>query len=229
MSKLNVVAQNIMDLYYQTYKSEEHFFELYHFKYMASIAYSSFLQLEYEKSYALNKQETGTGFATLNAAWFINEHVKIEKSDEIAEYVACLPVLPFQFKYDQQHHGIKAILPLNGKCKEFIKWSMEQRYKLELLPPSPEVYWFPLGEKVYFDHLFCGMSQAIIIYIPSASCLNDNAVIPDPMEADVVTATLNLMFQAKAGTPVIDVTSDGNPNASLQTEINNLFNKLRGK
>lgn len=230
MNTLDVVAQQIMDLYYQEYKSTEDFFELMHFQYMASIVYSDLLQKEYEKSYKLNLAETGIGEASLNPAWFITEHLTIIRTDDgVADFVGELKCPVFQFTFDKSNCGIKDLMGLNGKCKDFIRMNSDERYKIALLPPSPEVYWFPLGEKkIYFANVYCGVSKALVLYIPEANYLNDSAIIPSGIEAQLVRAVLDIMFAARNG-KVIDVTEDSNPNSALQTEINNLFAKMRNK
>lgn len=230
MSVLKVVAQNVMDLYYQQYKSEEDFFKLYHFKYLVSISYAAYLQNEYEKSYKMNLAETGVGEATLSPEWFINNNIEVKRSDDkISPFVGELPCKPFHFKFDKQSSGIKDVLPLNGRCGDFIRMNSDEKYKFELIPASPEIFWFPLGNKIHFSNISCGLSSALVIYIPSMQDLDDNAIVPEGIELDVLSATLNLMFNAKKGTPVIDVTQDDNPNKALQTEINNLFSKMGGQ
>jgi len=229
MSLLKVTAQNCMDAFYQQFKSEEDFFELYHFKYLLSVMYFSYLQKEYEQSYKQTFIETGTGMATINPEWYMPQEITITPSDKIAAYVGELQCKPFQFRFDNQSTGIRDIVPIAGRCKEFIRINFDERYKFELLPPSSEVYWFPLGNQIYFNHIKCGLSKAIVLIIPDIDPNDENAVIPAAIEADVLSATLNFMLQARQGKQVIDVSQDGNPNMSLQTEINNLFTKMQGK
>lgn len=227
MGKLISLAQNIEDLYYQQYKTDDDFFELYHFKYLASITYSALLQQEFEKSYAKNLQEHGEGSADLNPEWFIHEELKIKRAQEIAPYEAQLSCRSaFSFRYDKQNSGIKDILPLNGRCGDFIRMSMDEKWKFDLLPTSSEIYWFPLGPKIYFSNIHCGASRATIIYIPAIDGMDDNVQIADGMQKTIIEETLNLMFTARNG-KVIDTTNDGNANATLETEINDKFSKIR--
>lgn len=216
-----------MDLYYQTYKSEEDFFDIEHFIYLAGISYASFLQSEYERSYKQNLAENGIGSAFLNPDWFILEEIEIKPGDNLAPHIAELKHPVFQFNFDTQNNGIKEIMPLNGTCNEFVRIGFDERYKLKLLPPSPEVYWFPMARKIGFAKIYCGLSKAVALYIPSPSCGDTEVPIPDAMEGTILAATLNLMQQAKAGQPVIDTTSDGNPNKEMVTELNNIINKIR--
>lgn len=228
MGKLAVIAQNTMDLYYQQFKSTEDFFELSHFEYLNSIAYAAVLQEEYEKSYKMSLIERGIGMGEVNTLWLLQEEIEIKKSDsKIARYEAEFKQIPFSFKYDRSDSGVQEIIPLNGQCDSFIKMSVAERWKLKLLPYSNEIFWYPMSNKIYFSNIHCGMSKALLLYVPgiNSECA-DEAVIADTMEESVIRRTLELMFQARNGA-IIDMSSDQNPNKNLQTEINEKFSKTR--
>ncbi len=227
MGKLSTLSQNTMDLYYQQYKTDDDFFELYHFKYLNSVAYASLLQDEYEKSYNKSLQETGEGHGQINSEWFIHENIKINRAKEIAPFEAQLTCKSiFSFRYDKQNSAINDIIALNGRCGDFIRMNLDEKWKLKLLPESSEIYWFPLGSKIYFSNIKCGLSEAIIVYIPSIDDMNDDAQIAGGMEKAIIESTLSLMMNARNGA-VIDVSNDGNANKTIQTEINDKFNKIR--
>jgi hypothetical protein len=232
MSKLSALAQNTMDLYFQEYRKDDEFFELYHFSYLCSIAYARVLQDEYEKSYAMNLRETGVGMATISDDWFINVPITISRTQKdteaLASFEATIPCSIFSFRYDRSNAGIKEIIPLNGRCGDFIRTSLALKWSLKLIPGgTPEIFWFPMGKKIYFSNIQCGLSKATLVYIPSLSDLNAEAEVASAVEFMVVQETLNLMFTARQGKPVVDTTSDGNPNAIMETEVNSQFNKAR--
>lgn len=228
MSTQSSLAQNTMDLYYQQYASDEDFFKIYHFKYLNGITYAALLQAEYEKSYAKNLAETGIGMATISDDWFCHETVQLVRATEIGQFVTQLKCHKiFSFRYDRQDTGLKDVIALNGSCGDFIRLRFIERWKLQLLPEgTPEIYYFPLGNKIYFSNITCGLSKAIVVYIPALNMLDDIDIAPT-LEADIVQGTLNLMFAARQGKPVIDTTNDGNPNATMETEINEKFEKIR--
>jgi hypothetical protein len=225
MAELGVVAQNLMDLWYQEDPSGEQFFEIYHFKYMVAIAYAQLLQEEYNQSYQRNLSEEGMGVPSLSSDWYISEEIRVVASDDIAPFKAELKTRPFSFAYDRQNSGIKDIIPISGKCRDFIRIGLEARWQLHHIPDEDVVYWFPIQKDVFFEKLFCGTKAIRILYIPSLDGLEDKSQIPDVYQGQIIAGALQLMRMAKDGV-VIDTTNDNNANATLQTEINNLFKKF---
>lgn len=225
MARLGEAAQTLMDLWYQDNPSAEQFFEIYHFKYIFGCGYAQLLQEEYNQSYQRNLSEEGMGVPSLSSDWYISEEVRVVSADEIAPFKAQLKARPFAFAFDRQNAGIKDILPTSGKCKDFIRVSLEARWQLDHVPSEDVVYWYPIKDSVYFEKLFCGTRTVTILYIPSLESLDDDLQIPDVYLGQIIAGALQLMKLAKDGT-VIDTTNDNNANATLQTEINNLFKKF---
>lgn len=231
MGLLSSLAQNLMDSYYQNYATSDDFFELYHFKYIGGIAYAALLQDEYEKSYKLHAQLEGIPQAELNPEWFIHQKISIKRKNDITQFEAEMPCESlnpvFSFRFDKSNCGIKDIIPDNGTCKDFIRMSFDEKWKLNLLPPSPEIYWFFLGNKVYFSNIRCGLTEATIVYIPSLDyVINHDGHLPDAIEYLIFEKALTIMLQARAGV-VIDTSIDGNPNKNIESEINEKFSKMK--
>lgn len=228
MANFSDLAQNIMDLYYQQYKSDEDFFELYHFEYLSWVAYSKLLQDEYEKSYKMALAETGIGLAQINPQWY-----KIEEKDVVASDMGDREVVldncPFTFRFDKQSTGIQDILPLSGKCGEFIRLGIGEWWKLKNAPNTDIVWWTPVGNKIIFKKLKCGLKKVKIIYIPSFDLKNpDNCMLTDSAQADIIDWVLQRMFAARQGI-VIDMTANQNPNKVIETEIDTAFRNLKTK
>lgn len=227
MNNLGDVAQHLMDLYYQQYKSATDFFELIHFKFLASAAYGKILQDEYKLSYDRNRAEEGIGSATLNPEWFIPEDVEIVMSD-IGDREAKLKQPFFTFRFDKQFSGIQEVTPMSpNKCGEFIRLGIDEKWKLKMDIVTDVVFWYPVTDKIIFHNVKCGLKKATIFYIPSLSELKDESPIPLSMTDDIVTRVLQIMFAARQGA-VIDMTNDGNPNKVIESEINTAFQKIRG-
>lgn len=224
MAQLGITAQNLMDLWYQEDPSAEEFFEIYHFKYMVSIAYAQLLQEEYNQSYKKSLQEEGIGIPSLSSDWYISEEVKVIPSGDVSPFKSELKRKPFAFAFDRQNSGVKDILPISGKCRDFIRIALESKWQLDHVPTENIVYWYVLDKNIYFEKLFCGTKAVRILYIPSIDDLEDTASIPSVYEGQIIAGALQLMKMAKDGV-VINTTNDNNPNAALETEINNLFKK----
>lgn len=225
MGQLIETAQNTMDLYYQQYKSDEDFFEEYHFKYLNAVAFSQILQEEYEKSYKLSLAEKGVGEAQLNPEWFIPEERDVVGSD-MGDKELTLTDCPFTFRFDKQSSGIQGVYPLSGKCGDFIRMSIDDQWKLKNAPESDIVFWFPLSNKIVFKNVKCGLKKVKVVYIPSLKSLADSCVIPDSMQMEVIQRTLQLMFVARQGA-VVDMSNNQNPNKAMESEIDTVFKNLK--
>lgn len=228
MANLSELAQNIMDLYYQQYKSDEDFFELYHFEYLSSVAFSKLLQDEYEKSYKMSLAERGIGQAQINPQWFKTEERELVAS-EMGDKEIVLDQCPFTFRFDKQSTGIQNIYPLNGKCGDFIRLTIDELWKLKNVPDTDIVWWIPVGNKILFKNLKCGLKKVHIIYIPSFDLSKpDKCMLTDSAQADIIDWVLQRMFAARQGS-VIDMTADQNANKVIETEINTAFRNLKTK
>lgn len=225
MAQLSETAQNTMDLYYQQYKSDEDFFQFYHFQYLNSVVYGKILQEEYEKSYKLSLAERGIGEATMNPEWYVPAELDVVPSEE-GDREVVLPSCPFTFRFDRSSTGIQNISQLAGRCGEFIRISAEETWKLKSAPNTDIIWWYPLGNKIIFPKIHCGLKKVRVLYIPSLKELDDNCAIPDSMAHDIIAGTLNLMFIARSG-GVVDMTSNQNPNKVMETELDTTFKNLK--
>lgn len=229
MSVISIVAQNVMDLYYQAYKSDEDFFELYHFQYLVGVGYGKVLQDEYEKNYKLNLQIEGYGYVNISQDWLKSEEHTIEK-DKDDRFFIKLNKKPFSFLFDNQTSAVQNVIPLGGpKCGEFIRMNGDERWKLCAVAGTAQVFWILEDEKIYFENLTVKPTKIKVLYVPGLDKdIDDNFNIPKTKEADVIDWVLQRMFVARQG-GVIDMTNDGNNNKALANEINNVFSQIKTK
>ena len=223
--KLGDLAQNFMDLYYQQYKSDEDFFELYHFKYVAYVVFCKVLQEEYEKSYKLALGEEGRGEAQLNPDWYVTQEFEVMMS-EIGDRQINFSTPPFQFRFDKQSSGIQNIFPFNKKCGEFIRTTVDEVWKIRNAPKTSVIWWHVLGNSIMLYNINCGLKKVRLSYIPSLVGLDDDAPISEAVQEDILRRGLELMFAARNGN-VIDTSSLQTPNKVIETEINNAFKNLK--
>lgn len=227
MASITILGQTIMDLYYQQYKSDEDFFEEEHFQYLVTVAYAKLLQDEYEKSYAKARAEKGRGEAQLNPQWFIPEDHELQASD-LGDKEISLKNCPFSFRFDEQSSSIQGVYPLGGKCSELIRTNIESLWALKHVPTTNIVWWYPVGNKIIFKNIHCGLKRVKILYIPSLKDIDDECGVPDSMQGDIMDWVLQRMSVARQG-GVIDMTADQNPNKMIETEINTAFRNLKTK
>jgi hypothetical protein len=231
MAAIGILAQHIMDLYYQSFKSDDEFFELLHFEYLAGVAYAKLLQNEYENNYKLNLHEEGYGYVTLSQDWLRAEEHKIKK-DADGRYFIQLDMAPFSFLYDSQNSSIQDVIPLGQNSqKEFIRMGSQERWKIKASRGTRIIFWYLEKDKIYAaSENTNGMPERLkVLYVPAPEKdISDDFTIPVTKEADIISWVLNIMFTARQGT-VVDMTNDANPNKTLATEINNIFSQIKTK
>lgn len=228
MVSVDIIAQHIMDLYYQEYKSQEDFFELHHFEFMVSAAYYKLLQMEYERQYNKNLSEEGIGFITLSQDWLIKDRLELKKEKDGDRYYIELNTKPFSFLFDKQNSGIQNVIAATGKrCQDYIRTSLQERFMLCNVPITNKGYWYLEGEKtIFFEKLKCKPDEIDVYYISQLE--NGKGGVANGMQADIIQWVMSMFTQAKQGV-VIDMTNDGNPNKVLQTEISNFLSKIKSK
>lgn len=229
MASIAILGQNIMDLYYQQFKADEDFFELYHFKYLAGVAYGKLIQEEYEKQWRLNFQLEGFGYVSVAQDWLIKGENKLEK-DSDGTYFIKLDKKPFSFLFDRQSSAIQTITPIGGKaCKEFIRISADEKWKICALPHTGKTFWYLEIDVIRFVGITCLPDKVATLYVPGLDLdIDDNLNIPMTKEADIIDWVLQRMIGARQGT-VVDMTNDGNPNKTVASEINNIFSQIKTK
>jgi hypothetical protein len=229
MAFLKNTAQNLMDLYYQNYKSDEDFFKKHHFKYIAAVAYNALLQSYYDDSYRRNLAENGRGDVDLNQDWFITEEVEIK--NEHGLFVGSFKNKPYAFMHDNQYRSISTIIPLTQTTGCIVKLArIDEKivWQLSSLPKTAYTFWYLLGGKLRFANVRCGVGKVLVYLIPALMDTEDDRVIADALEAPVIQAALNMMFTARQGT-VVDMTNNQNPNKAMETEIDTVFRGLKTK
>lgn len=228
MALLKDTAQATMDLYYQSFKADEDFFDLNDFKYLNSVAYADFLQKYYDDNYKKNLAEKGIGDVEFSDDLFILEEAEVKFENGV--YFTILKQKPYSFLHDNNYRAIQNIFPpADAQCKMLLaRVNSMQVNKLDTLPTTKYTFWYRLGEKIIFVKVKCGIGKVTVQYIPSLGNLEDDAQFADAMQKSVIDATLDLMFAARNGTTV-NLSNNQNTNKALETEIGNIFQGLKTK
>ena len=227
MTRLDILSSLVMDAYYQAYPKDSDFLQPEDFEAYVSVFYQQVLQEDFDKTrremIQMGLLEIGES-PVLSDAWYKIKKIDVVEKDGI--FSAQLPST-FSFNRDVTLSGIKAIFS-NGDigdcCGKFAKIDMAQCNSLQFLPSSDTtIYFYIIGDKVYFKKVKCGLKSVDVSYIPNLdeSVDSDNEiVIPNGLVAEVMTRTYNFLTSAKNGA-VIDKTNNQNQNKIIQTEIAN--------
>lgn len=225
MTRLKILASLVQDAYYGQYAKESDFFKIEDFEAYCAPFFYKVLQEDFEKT---RKEMIILGLIMaheepqLNVSWF-----KIKEFDVVKEggqYVVNIPSM-FSFSKDMSFSGINGVYPVGDEgdcCGQFAKITANQCQSLRFLPKSDKtIYWYPLGNKILFKKVECGLKKVNVGYIPSLDdeCDDENeVVVPDSYVSEIMTLTYNFMVSARNGA-VIDKTNNQNQNKLIQTEI----------
>lgn len=215
--RLAELAQRIMDIYYQDYTSDEDFLDIEDFKSQVSTAYAKLLTDDYQAQKLINKQLEGISVVSLSPDLLVSKVIKLQKEGDL--YVAPLPHPFFVFPFDAMATSIQSVTPVGQRCNEFIKASIDDRWKICMITQGTKSYYTCELNKIVFERLACKNLQEVnVTYAPAFDSSNNYFFIPDTRAFTIQTMVLQVMFAARDGN-VIDMSNDSNQNKAQQTEI----------
>jgi len=217
MKDVRILAQDIMDAYYQDYKEDnEDFFDLDYFVRAIGDSHASILREEYIEQYKMLRQENRhlTDMVTFSTDWLKDEILELKKSDETGYFHAKITGKVFQFPYDQSNCGYQVVAPVKRDGCTLKRTTISEVSLDKFMPENTIVFWYVIAKGVLaFDKDCC---KKVRVYYVDADALD----IPDGLADRIKDTILARMFGAKSGRGVINVTNDSNPNAIAQSEIN---------
>lgn len=220
MNRLNILASLVMDAFYQQYGKESDFFTLEDFEAYCNVFYYQVLQEDFDKT---KREMLQMGMLQpgeepiLNADWYTEKEFEVKNEGD--KFYIELPGA-FSFNKDVKYTGLKDIYT-SSECGPLAKITYNEKNTLKWLPNSDKtIYYYPVGSKIVFERVWCGLKKVNVVYIPSldADAEGCEIIIPSAYMAEIVTRTYNFMTSAKNGS-VIDKTNNQNPNKVVQTEI----------
>lgn len=217
MKNVRVLAQDIMDAYYQNFKEgNEDFFDHDYFIRQCHDTHASILRDEYIAQYRMLRMEMRhmRDMVEFSFDWLKHEDVELKKNEVTGYYHAEIKGKVFQFPFDQSNVGYQMVTPVKrGDC-DLIRTTQHQNHLDKFLPETTVVFWHAIMKNTLaFDKDCC--KNVRVHYVDS-----DAMDIPDGLANTIMDVVLNRMFGARNGRGVVDVTNDSNPNAKQQTETN---------
>lgn len=211
-------AQHVMDAYLQNFASEDEFFKLEDFAYWVGVSYDEDIANIAEQLYLLSRSDSGDGQITFSDGFIQYKDYTVQKED--GRPIIKLDVDTPVFRYDTQNSVIQDIFSIGkGNCGGLIRTTLSERWQLSSITKTNMVWWLMMGKEVEFiNNNGVFPSKVRVAYIPSSK--DPNFKIPTGREKAIAIQAYNMMQEAKNGNPIVDMTNDGNPNVSPQTELN---------
>lgn len=215
MARKSLVAQEIMDLYYQQYKTNSDFFDKSDFVYFTGIGYADLVQAEYDKQYAMIRSEdAGQGLVSFDQSWVQTTYLKPKKDEE--GYYADLPAAVMSFMTDRYNIGIQNVFEIaRGQLVEIIRSTVDSAWQDQYLPIGcAGFFYLEMGRRIRLVNVQANKLK--VNYVPSSE---DPALdIPDTKAGPIIQYVLNLMFAAKDKRVVARV-NNKNEQKTQQTEV----------
>lgn len=217
---LKIVAQQTMDLYYQTFKNDNtDFFELQDFIDYCGNAISSLYLGFYQQEYAMLRSDKKDDVIVFDAGWLSEQFLDVKKEGN--DLIACIEEPIMTFPYDRQSVGVQDVFIIEPhECNSQVeRTSMSAKWRLQYLPLTNKIFWYLDINKIGFvSKGGCNVKKVKIMYVPS---VNANMQVPDGLIEAAITKTIELM--RGSGKDHITKTSiDNNDNKVMQSEINKL-------
>lgn len=214
--KLILVAQNIMDLYFQDYAPRDAYYDLDDFMSMASIVYAKLLNDEFQLKKQEMKLVEGFSYVDISPEWLITKDFAITREGNA--FVVNMDEKVFAFDFDALTSGVQRIEVIEGKPGRTVKISFKDSEFMDRLPMTTLYFYYVLGaNKIFFKNRY--PKKVKVYYIPAVTADDSEAEIPDSKVLEVITTTLQLYFGSKNG-EVIDTSNDSNKNKAPATELN---------
>lgn len=217
---LKLAAQDVMDIYYQDFKTDDAFFDIDDFAEWIGKVYADEANNTAKLIYQTSRSELGVGYITFSQDWWVSKTFKVDvKFTESYAYVP-IDIEYLGFEYDNQESGIQDVKE-SGKGRggvSLIRTTLLSSWKLKHQPFTSRVFWYVEDKEiVLFSKKACFPKEIKVWYIPTAD--DPNFKLPSSKKLVIAQRAWALMKQAETGT-VIDTTNDQNPNVAAQTEIN---------
>lgn len=227
--KLIDVAQLAMDNYYQTYKSQEDFFDLPDFVDMVGNAVSAIYLQFFREKYAMIRQDRNPELVSFDVGWLLEQELEVKKGNN-DRLIATLKHPVMVFPYDTNSAGIQFVFVSEPYSDDEVeRASMASLWQLKYIPKVNKIFFTPQvtvindcdaagsGTLLIVNKSNCNVKKVRVLYVPVLG--NDGeAFVPDGIIEDAVFKTVMGMKQMATG-QVIDMTANGNPNKNLQSEI----------
>lgn len=218
MKRLDVLAQDVMDAYYQNpyVDDNEQPFDHAYFVRACMDEYASILSKQFLAIWQHQRSEgyNRTHNVSLDNAWLVWEQVKIERDESRGDYFGKLKHAIMSFDYDQSDIGLHDVVPVRvGKCNP-VRDRRATSWMDKMLPPTNAMFYRAEGSAVRFNNNCC--PEVMVGYVPAP---HEDMQFKDAAAADIKRGVLQFMMAARQGV-VVDMTNDSNTNTSPQTELN---------
>ena len=208
-----------MDLFYQDYKPAESYLQIKHFVFLCIAADAKLKQDDYDKQVNLNLRKRKPNAAvSLSYENYVTVTVPVKNNSVV------LPTDIMMFSGADQSVSVSQVEP-EGGCGDIIPLLHEEKWQAKDI--KGVVFWLMNCNGLEFLNLKenCDPKKMKVTYIPQ---LVEKSKV-QPSRKMAILNMVNLYIKSAKEGVIINMSNDGNPNTTPQTEINKyLLKELKG-
>jgi hypothetical protein len=207
---INIVAQYVMDSYYQDFKQESEFFDLPDFVFHSGATVADYYRQDYEKQRAEIRQEKSDEIVTFTDDVLVP--VTLQVKNNASEKLP--PIL--SFAYDRQNSGVQEVIVTNPDGVIVDRTNIAQIWQMRYLPKTNRIFWYlDRGVIKFYNVGDCNVNAIDVLYVPGIS---PTMMVPDSLIDWTVNNTVQKMKAIKQGV-VVKQSINNNMNPTLETEM----------
>lgn len=214
--QLSYIAQQAMDLFYQSFKADFQFYDLDDFILYTGNAIAAIYQKYYEAQYKELKGDRKDEIVTFDSGMLSEQELEVK---EVGDDLCAMLKYPFMtFLWDQQNTGVQSVVIIEpAGSGDVERTSQSAKWQLNYLPKTNIIWFYPETKKIFFINKgSCNIKKVKIFFIPE---MFPEALVADGIIQDAIANTVSMVRQLTDKT-VVKKSLDNNENKILETELN---------
>lgn len=207
--KVSDIAQLCHDAYYGDFRPASAFFRMEHFIRFCILADADLKQQEYRL-----RVNNNIRMGLRNIPVILNtDNYYTARDVEVKDSKAILPY-PITGLGDTNSLSVSSVVP-EGNCGNLMRITQAQKWMV--CNDKDMVYWVPACDGIEFiNKELCAFKKVTVTYVADI----DGATYVQDSRGWAIVAMVSGFMKAMKNGIVIDKSNDGNPNTSIQTEMN---------
>ncbi len=213
--QLKYVAQDAMDLFYATYKTDIEFFDIEDFITHTGHTVADIYQKYYELQYKTLRQDGRQEVVTFDNSVLSEQILDVKDESGILSAKLSQPIM--SFIYDQSTVGIQDVFIIEpSPMVQVERNTVSSIWHLNYLPPMNKIWFYLTMDKLNFINKgTCNIKKVRVFYVPA---MYDLALIPDGIINQAIELTVGKMIKL-TDKKVFKESLNQNNNKILESEI----------
>lgn len=218
---LPYIAQQALDRFYQTYRSDTSFFTIDDFKEYVGNAVGAYYQQIWDAKYKEVRSEKKDEVVTFDSGILSDQTLTVPSESKTKNsFLLELEQPIMSFMADQNNCGLQAVLYSKTNCDDLdtkaIRSTLVQKNSLKLLPICDRIFYYLDGNNIgIVNKRLLPVNEIKLYYVPA---INDDMIVPEGIRQSVIDMAVTSLKEAHKDV-VVKETLGNNQNMVIQSEI----------